>query len=414
MRLSKLFSGGGKIDEIGRENYVIFSSSTLAFTGFSASFPFLAVFLLQVKHVSEAEVGLLYLASGLLGIAGQIAGGRLSDLLGTRTITVLGLVISGLFYGFIALFILKNASIWLLLLSYPVLSLFNNLSQLALSSHISDRPKSRMASGMSLLYAGLNLGFTIGPVTGGYLIFYLGYSFIFLFGLATTLASAAVTYFGIKRNPKYALRGSGTGSSIRGSVKLTPSLFMFFVLVLVSWLAIGFQAIPLTVFESDYLSLSSIAIGIVLSTNGLLITVLQVPISRLIGIERKFRLAPIAAGSVLMGAGFAAIAFSSGVISLEIAITLTTIGEIMVAVPTQVVVTLFSREYNRGTYQGYYFAFSRLGIAFSSASWPFVFAIFSNGAYGAWYLMAAISIAVAALYYLLSPVLQREYSELGD
>lgn len=400
--------------ETRREDYVIFSSVTIAYTGFSASFPFLAVFLIQMRHVPQTEVALLYLASGLLGILGQIAGGKISDLLGTKAITVLGLAVSGAFYGLLAFFVTYNASSYLIMISYPILSLFNNLAQLALSSHISDRPKARMANGMSLLYAGANLGFTIGPVSGGYLAAYLGYSSIFTFGLLTTMASAIVAFVGIKINPKYALRTPIGKTSGKGTVKLTSSLLIFFTLILLSWFAIGFQAIPLAVYETSYLSLSTIKVGIVLSANGLLITLLQVRFSKLIGIERRLRLFPIALGSAIMAVGFVGIGFSSGLTGLLLSIILTTVGEIMVAVPTQVVITLFSREYNRGTYQGYYFAFSRSGIAISSASFPLVFGIFAIHVYSAWILMAVVSVLLALSYQMLSRSLQKDYSEMSD
>ncbi|HKJ96459.1 MAG TPA: MFS transporter, partial [Thermoplasmataceae archaeon] len=81
-------------NDVARENYTIFTAVTLAYTGFSTSFPFIAVFLLQVKGVPVTQVGIIYLASGVLGIAGQIVGGRLSDVLGTKTLTVIGLSVS--------------------------------------------------------------------------------------------------------------------------------------------------------------------------------------------------------------------------------------------------------------------------------------------------------------------------------
>ncbi len=400
--------------DIARENVTIFTAVTIAYTGFSSSFPFLAVFLMNVKNVPLSSVGIVYLASGVLGIAGQIVGGRLSDFAGTRTVTVLGLLVSAVFYFLLALFVLENSPVFLYMLAYPLLSLFNNLSQLALSSHISDRSKDQMASGMSLLYAGVNLGFTIGPVTGGFLISYLGYGSIFLFGAISTLASVFVAGLKIKTNPRYGLRTAVTGIGRSYSLKLEKGLLTFFTLVLVSWLAIGYQAIPLSVFEDKFLSLSSLQIGIVLTTNGLLITLLQMPLSRLMGIERKLRLLPIALGSGLMAAGFIAIGMASGFDTLEIAIVFTTLGEIMVAVPTQVVAAMFSREHNRGRYQGYYFAFSRAGISLSSYIGPLVFGIFAFEAALGWYLIAGITLASALAYYLLSPVLEREYANLSS
>lgn len=405
---------GGKAAsaEIAGENITIFSAVTIAYTGFSSSFPFLAVYLLDVKNISLASVGLVYLASGVLGIAGQIVGGRLSDFAGTKTMTVLGLSVSAAFYFLLALFVADGSSVYLFMIAYPLLSLFNNLSQLALSSHISDRSREQMASGMSLLYTGVNLGFTIGPVTGGFLISYYGYVSIFLFGAFTTLASVLVAAWKIKTNPRYGLRATGNSSGF--SLKLEKGLLAFFTLVMISWLSIGYQAIPLSVYEAKFLSLTSLQIGIVLTTNGLLITVLQMPISNMIGIERRLRLLPIAIGSALMAVGFIAIALSTGFLTLEVAILLTTLGEIMVAVPTQVVATMFSKEHNRGRYQGYYFAFSRAGISLSSYIGPFTFGLFVFEAALGWYLIAALTIASAFAYYLLSPVLEKEYSRINS
>ncbi|AKA48979.1 hypothetical protein IX51_07590 [uncultured archaeon] len=401
-------------NDVARENYTIFTAVTLAYTGFSTSFPFIAVFLLQVKGVPVTQVGIIYLASGVLGIAGQIVGGRLSDVLGTKTLTVIGLSVSTVFYALLALFVVEDSPVFLYMISYPVLSLFNNLSQLALSSHVSDRQKGQMASGMSLLYVGVNLGFTIGPVSGGFLIAYYGYSSIFVFGAVVTLVSAVVALMKIKINPKYALRFKDDKRPGKFSLGLERGLFPFFVLIFISWLAIGYQAIPLSVFESQFLSLSSVKIGIVLTTNGLLITVLQVPISRAMGIERRMRLFPIALGSVLMAAGFVAIGRADGLIPLLIAITLTTLGEIMVAVPTQVVATLFSREHNRGRYQGFYFAFSRAGISLSSYIGPLLFGLLISRAFLGWYVIAAVSLISALGYYALSPVIEKEYNTINS
>lgn len=396
-------------DEILKENRTIFTIVTLSYTGFSTSFPFIAVFLLQVKGVPVSQVGIIYLISGILGIIGQVVGGRLSDFLGTKTMTVLGLSVSTIVYALIAFFVVEDSPVFLYMISYPVLSLFNNFSQLSLSSHVSDRSKEQMASGMSLLYVGLNLGFTIGPVSGGFLIQYYGYGSIFIFGAFATFSAALIALLQIKINPRYGLRKEEKRTSGRFILKLERGLLPFFFLVFVSWLVIGYQAIPLSVYESEFLSLSSVKIGFILTTNGLLITVLQVPVSRFIGIEKKMRLMPIAVGSILMTAGFVAIGRSDSLIPLEIAITLTTLGEILVAVPTQVVTSLFSRAHNRGRYQGYYFAFSRAGISASSYVGPLVFSFLIMQAALGWYIIAGVSLIAAFGYFALSPLLEKEY-----
>lgn len=391
------------------EKIAIFSSITLIYTGFSAAYLFISLFLLQQKNAPLPEIGIIYLATGGIDIIVQTVGGRLSDRLGTKTVMAVGLMGSAAIYLLFICLILANGAVLLYILVFPILGLFGGLFQLALSSYVSDRERDEMAGGLSRLYVGLNLGFTIGPVTGGFVISYLGYSYLFLMGLVTSFAAMAVIVIGVKANPKFADRAAGTQKIEKTRVLRQKGVFPLLMLVFVSWFVISYQAVPLSIFESRFLVLTSIEIGIVLSTNGFLITIFQVPISRLIGVERNGRLIPVAIGSVIMAAGYAIISFSHTFLPMIIAIAVTTLGEMMIAVPTQVVITMFSRSHNRGQYQGYYFAFSRGGASFSSFAGLVLFSYFIIHSQYAWYIVIALSLIAAMAYYILSPTIVREY-----
>lgn len=398
---------------ISRENYIIFLTVTLVYTGFSAGYLFISLFLIQIKHALLINVGLIYLVTGAIDIVVQVIGGSLSDILGTRTVTVAGLSGSAILYALLSMFVFQNSPVIFYFVVFPLLGLFSGLFQLAISSYISDRKKEQMASGMSLLYVGLNLGFTAGPVTGGLLVQYYGYSSLFIFGTVTVLASIVVAVLGLKSNPKYALRVGVEKHEKTTLRKLEKGVLPLLSMVFVSWFVIAFQAVPLSVFESKFLTLTSVEIGIVLSTNGLLITLFQSYISKLISIEKKARLYSVAVGSVIMAVGFIVVAAVRTFIPLEIAITLTTLGEMMIAVPTQVVITLFSKEYNRGQYQGYYFAFSRAGSSVSAYAGLVIFAVFVTHAVVGWYIVIGVSFAAGLFYTLLSPTIERNFRSVS-
>ncbi len=407
------FSRGGDRKgnaDTSSEKIAIFSSITLIYTGFSAAYLFISLFLLQQKHVQLPEIGIIYLATGGIDILVQMVGGRLSDRIGTKTVMIFGLAGSAAIYlAFIALILTDGPAIYYIIL-FPILGLFGGLFQLALSSYVSDREKDEMAGGLSQLYVGINLGFTIGPVTGGVVISYLGYGYLFLLGLITSFLAIIIIVAGIKLNPKYAERAMVSSGEEKTHVLRQPGVLSLLVLIFVSWFAISYQAVPLSIFESKFLVLTSIEIGIVLSTNGFLITIFQVPVSKLIGIERNGRLIPVALGSVIMAAGYAVISVSHTFIPMIIAIAITTLGEMMIAVPTQVILTLFSKSHNRGQYQGYYFAFSRGGASFSSFAGLLLFSIFIDKAQYAWYVVIVLSLFAAVAYSFLSPTIAKEYS----
>ncbi len=403
---SRLPSSGGAFGE----KLAIFLSITLVYTGFSAAYLFISLFLLQQKNAPLPEIGIIYLATGGIDILVQTIGGRLSDRLGTKTVMSVGLLGSAAIYFLFILFILTDSPVFLYIATFPILGLFGGLFQLALSSYVSDREKDEMAGGLSQLYVGLNFGFTIGPITGGFVISYLGYSYLFLMGLLTSVAAIFVIMLGVMANPKYAERATETQRLGKTKIFRRKGVFTLLILVFVSWFVISYQAVPLSIFESKFLVLTSIEIGIVLSTNGFLITVFQVPISKLIRVEEKGTLIPIALGSAIMAAGYAIISFSHTFLPMILAIAITTLGEMMIAVPTQVVITLFSKSHNRGQYQGYYFAFSRGGASFSSFAGLLLFSYFLNHAQYAWYIVILIALLAAMAYSILSPTIMREYS----
>ncbi len=380
------------------------------FTGYSAAYLFTSLLLLQEKNSPLVFVGAIYLITGAVDIALQTIGGRLSDILGTKTVTISGLIGTLVLYLMLMFSVEFNLQTGYYLIEFPVLSLFIGLFLMALSSHVSDREVSQMADGMSLLYVGGNFGYTLGPILGGIIVTFSGYVSLFFLGFIVSLASIFVIFYGIKQNPKFATRLSEPRSFNKRKYRLKPGVMMLLVLIFISWFAIAYQAIPLSTFESKFLNISSLDIGILLGTNGALITVFQSVISKKIGIERNRKLYSVAFGSFMMALGYVVVSYARTFSVLEIAITITTFGEIMIAVPTQVVLTMFSGKHNRGRYQGYYFAASRSGSSVSVFFALVVFSLLGAEYIRGWYIVAVISIIAGISYALLSRTIETEYS----
>ena len=143
----KSASGGA-----AKEKLAIFSSITLIYTGYSAAYLFISLFLLQQRDAPLPEIGIIYLATGGVDILVQMVGGRLSDRLGTKTVMMLGLAGSVALYFFFILLVITNGPVPLFIISFPILGLFGGLFQLALSSYVSDRARDEMAGGLSQLH----------------------------------------------------------------------------------------------------------------------------------------------------------------------------------------------------------------------------------------------------------------------
>lgn len=414
--MTEYLSGKGEnspADVVRSENIVFFAIVTLVYTGFSAGYLFISLYLIQIESVPLLFIGGLYLATGAIDISVQLLGGRLSDHAGTKTVALAGLIGSVVVYVLLTLLVYSSSPYLFYIFVFPLEGFFSGLFRVAVSSYISDRKTQDMASGMSLLYVGFNLGFTAGPFLGGLLVQISGYVSLFLFGTLMLLSSLVVAQLGIRSNPRYASRASTTEmrkTSLRRQGRTVVSLL---ILTFVSWFVIAFQGVPLSVYESKFLSLSSFEIGTVLATNGIMITLLQSYISRLIRVEKKARLYPVALGSAIMAAGFFLISMAQSFFTLMAAISITTLGEMMIAVPTQVVITLFSSGHNRGQYQGYYFAFSRTGASLSTFFGFLVFSIFATNSVIGWYILILVSMAASVAYAFLSPLAEKDYSKVA-
>lgn len=390
-------------------NSVVFFVTMLVNVGFSASFPFIAVYLIRVKGDPVSQVGVIYLIAGLVSLFGQLTAGRLVDFLGARKVMFAGLAASFLLFVSLFFLVVFEADVLTFLFAYPALYFFNNLTQVSASTVISSQESRRMVSGFSLMYVGLNLGFSVGPAISGVLVTLYGYAAAFLVGALSIVAACTVAATGIKSSVGHAsaLRGTIGDNSEKRSVN--GSLVAFLLLTFLSWFSIGYQAVPLSVYASKFLGFSNEQIGFLLSTNGLLITILQIPSTRFIGSKAKSLASTLIFGSALTALGFADVAISKLFLGMELAIGLTTVGEIFTAVPSQIVVTLLSRRHNRGAYQGYYYAASRMGMSLAAYLGPFSLALFANDSAKAWYAIALVSLLTAAGYAAVSQRIRRVY-----
>jgi hypothetical protein len=182
--------------------------------------------------------------------------------------------------------------------------------------------------------------------------------------------------------------------------------------VVFGYLAIGYEIAPVSLYVQKFLNFSSEEIGYIFATNGLVIVLLQLPLSRLFFRARKM-VYPIVASCGFAALSFVVAGVSSTFLQWEGMMGILTLGEIFLTVPSQSVVTLFSSAETRGTFQGYYSAASLGGRSLASLVGldSFQFLAF-NPALG-WYAIACFSLTLGLCFYLLAGPLQRDYDGLG-
>jgi predicted MFS family arabinose efflux permease len=394
-----------------RDTWVILAILTLNSIGWSATIPFLAVYLSSVRSVSLATIGVVYLVAGLLSLVSQLAGGRLTDIVGPKKV-----MLAGYFFSVVSALVLSylvgvGADVNLILVTYPIFNFLRGVSQPAASAAVANNEIGNLRTGLSLLSIAGNLGFAIGPALGGVLAQTIDYSSVFLLSAAIPAATSVMTAVAV-RGGLLPETTAGAGQRRPGlQLKADRNLILFLLLTLCGYIAIGYEIAPISIYVQRFLSFSPEEIGYLFATNGIVIVLLQLPLSTLFTRAQKL------VYPIIASCGFAILSFmiagaSTTFLEWEGVMIILTLGEIFLTVPSQTILTLFSSASSRGTFQGYYSAANNGGRSLAALVGLYSFQYFATDPPLGWYSIAAFTLLVALGFYLLADPLQRDYQAM--
>ncbi len=290
---------------------------------------------------------------GLGSMIGSLAGGHFADKIGRRAVMLFAL------FGGAAILILLSTvtNRWLFMAGVGLLAFVSDLYRPAASAMIADLvPIHRRSHAFALMYISVNLGFAVAPPVGGILA---GYSFQWLFWIdAITMGVYGLIIVASISETRPAARSESGHSDPAPAQPLVDvlrriTLDIPFVLFCLSTLLIatvfvqGFSTLPIYIRQSGY---SNVQFGLLMSINGILIFLLQLPLTHLL--SRFKAMTIVAIGGVLIALGFAMTALGGGVFFVGLCIAIWTLGEILQAPFKQSIVTDMAPEDLRGSYLG--------------------------------------------------------------
>ena len=397
---------------VSRDTWAVFTIVTLNSVGWSATMPFLAVYLSAERGVSLGTIGAVYLVAGVLSLGSQLVGGRITDSMGPKRVMLTGYAFSVASALVLSYLIGVDADTTLILVAYPVFNLLRGLAQPASFAIVANSEIGNLKTGLSLLSIAGNLGFAIGPALGGVLAQTFDYSSVFLLSAAVPLVTSLLTVMYVGGGT---LKGNEGEPERRSAIlrwSTDRNLVLFLMLVVAGYLAIGYEIVPLSLYVQKFLSFSSEQIGFLFATNGLVIVLLQLPLSSFFFRAKKL-LYPLIGSCLFATLSFVMAGLSSTFLEFEAVMVVLTLGEIFMTVPSQAVLTLFSGVKSRGTFQGYFAAASLGGRSLSPLVGLWSFDIFSGTPQLGWYAIAAFTALLGVGFYRLAEPLQKEFRALG-
>ncbi|MER6162906.1 MFS transporter [Streptomyces sp. NPDC001868] len=314
---------------------------------------FMALYLTLDRGYSASYAGLVASLHGLGGVISSLGGGVMADRLGRRPTLLIAqasTAVSVALLGFVQHPVAIAAVAFLV-------GATSNASRPAVQAMMADivRPEDRVRA-FSLNYWAINLGFAISSMAAGF-IAEVSYRAGFLIEGGMTLVCAVLVFLKLPESrpvsgTAVAGKGGGTEEAVGLGTVVRDGRFMG-VVGLSFLVALIFQqgsvGLPVAMGEAGF---TPADYGLAIAVNGVLIVVLQIPVTRFIEHRDPGRL--LVVSSVLAGYGFGLTAFAGSIGVFALTVCVWTLAEIVNA-PTQTgVVVRLSPAQGRGRYQGMY------------------------------------------------------------
>lgn len=332
----------------------VWVSTLVARTGAFVA-PFLSYYLTRSLGHSAAFAGFVAALNAVGAAVSAVVGGVLADRVGRR-VTLLGALVASA----VTLVALGNVhSVALIAVLAFLAGLANNATRPATGAIIADVvPAVDRGRAYALNYWAINLGFAVAMVSAGAVAAH-SYTLLFIGDAVANLACAVVVFFKVpETRPTLAGLGSASGAgSVRAGTLadvLRDRVFLGFLgAVLVGAIIYSQSATVQPIMMGDD-GLTPGAYGIVAALNGIMIGVLQLPLTS--WIRRYSDGSVLAVSSFLMGIGFAvpllvsAVGHPMGVYSASVVVW--TLAEIGTTPPQMALGADLAPVHLRGRYQG--------------------------------------------------------------
>ncbi|MFD6287937.1 MDR family MFS transporter [Streptomyces sp. NPDC060205] len=309
---------------------------------------FMALYLTLDRGYSASYAGLVAALHGLGGVISSLGAGVMTDRLGRRPTLLIAqssTAVSVALLGFM------HDPVAIAAVAFLV-GMASNASRPAVQAMMGDivRPEDRVRA-FSLNYWAINLGFAVSSTAAGF-IAEVSYLAGFLIEAGMTMACAIVVFVKLPESrpaPVPEKEGEpevGLGTVLRDGRFMSVVGLSFLVALIFQQ---GYVGLPVAMGQAGF---TPADYGLVIAINGVLIVVLQLPITRFIQHRDPKRL--LVVSSLLAGYGFGLTAFAGSVAVFALTICVWTLAEIVNA-PTQTgLVVRLSPTHGRGRYQGMY------------------------------------------------------------
>lgn len=361
--------------------------------------PFLSKYLKENLHFSYSQVGWIMVAFGLGSMLGSFLGGKLSDKIGFYKIMVFSLFTSGLLL-FVVQYITSFEGLCVGMFFLMVIAdMFRPAMFVSLGTYA--KPENR-ARAFTLVRSAVNLGFAAGPALGGIIIMNWGYSCLFWVDGATCIIAISAFAFLVKEKKTAALSKNELLESNQFNSIFNDKIFWVFIVICWITALLFFQLFTtLPLYHHEMYGLTEFQTGLLLTLNGLIIFVLEMPIVSYFEHKNSSKIKLILWGSLLMTASFYTLLFHFWAGVLVISMLFITFGEMFIFPFSNSFALSRAPKGKEGKYMAFFtMSFSLAHIGSSKIGMEIIARL---GYQTNWFVMGSLGvIAVGCCFYLLA------------
>lgn len=370
--------------------------------------PFLSKYLSENFYFNNTEIGWMLVCIGAGSLAGSWLSGKLTDKIGFYTIMLSSLFLTG--FGIIALMFLYDfieLCIGLFIIT-AIADMYKPAMYVAVSHFTNEASRTKA---LTLIRLAVNLGIVSGPMIAGLLIRKNNYDMLFwIDGLTCVIAISTfmllIDESKIYKARKKVLRKKKEKEIIKKS-SIQDSNFILFLFASFITAFLFFQLFTtIPMYNTQKLKLSEFQIGMLLSLNGLLIFLFEMPLIDYLEKKKYVATKIILAGSVFMTIGFFCLLISKSIGIIALSISFITLGQILLFSFSNTFAFTRAISGHEGKYMALYtMSFSAAQITSPKIGLTVIdsFSYFSN-----WLLMGVVGLIGISLYYLLDKKVKME------
>jgi predicted MFS family arabinose efflux permease len=259
--------------------------------------PFLSKYMKENLHFTYNQIGWVMVFFGVGSMIGTWLSGKLSDYFGFYKIMIFSLFTSGLVFLVLQYITTFEGLCIAILILTSIADMFRPAMLVSLNTYTKKENRTRS---LTLVRAAINLGFLFGPILGGIIIMQAGYRYLFYVdGASCILAILIFISFVKERKLPHKLKKYSTDNDRYIIIKDKPFLLHLVITTITGILFFQiFTTLPL--YYKERFAWSEIDSGLLLSMNGLLILVFELPLVNYVKKKKIDNLKIISLGLLLM------------------------------------------------------------------------------------------------------------------